>query len=58
MTKLKAISGVKDVHDLHIWSISSQTVSLTCHILVISSHLIYLFYTNYYQFRRKIHNQF
>lgn len=33
LNKLKAIPGVKDVHDLHIWSISSNTVSLTCHIL-------------------------
>ena len=30
--KLSAIPDVVDVHDLHIWSISSSTVSLTCHI--------------------------
>lgn len=26
------IPGVTDVHDLHIWSISSSSVSLTCHM--------------------------
>jgi solute carrier family 30 (zinc transporter), member 2 len=34
MTKFQAIKGVEDVHDLHIWSISSNSVSLTCHIRV------------------------
>ena len=33
---LQAIPGVEDVHDLHIWSISSQATSLTCHIMVCS----------------------
>lgn len=32
MTKFQAIKGVEDVHDLHIWSISSNSISLTCHI--------------------------
>jgi Co/Zn/Cd efflux system component len=31
---LQNIPGVEDVHDLHIWSISSQATSLTCHIMV------------------------
>jgi Co/Zn/Cd efflux system component len=30
---LQEIPGVVDVHDLHIWSISSQATSLTCHII-------------------------
>lgn len=30
---LREIPGVEDVHDLHIWSISSQATSLTCHII-------------------------
>lgn len=30
---LESIPGVIDVHDLHIWSISSQATSLTCHIM-------------------------
>lgn len=34
MTRFQAIPGVEDVHDLHIWSISSDSVSLTCHIRV------------------------
>lgn len=31
---LKEIDGVKDVHDLHIWTITSGLDSLTCHLLV------------------------
>lgn len=31
---LKEIDGVKDVHDLHIWTITSGLESLTCHLLV------------------------
>lgn len=34
MTRFQAIPGVEDVHDLHIWSISSDSISLTCHIRV------------------------
>jgi Co/Zn/Cd efflux system component len=34
MTELKAIRGVQEVHDLHIWSISSKSTSLTVHIRV------------------------
>jgi zinc transporter 2 len=32
LDKLKAIEGVQDVHDVHIWSISSSSIALTCHI--------------------------
>lgn len=39
---LKALPGVTDVHDLHIWSISSNTISLTCHITVSFSHFSHL----------------
>jgi cobalt-zinc-cadmium efflux system protein len=28
------IQGVKNVHDLHIWSIGSQTTALACHIAI------------------------
>lgn len=31
---LKAIEGVKDVHDLHIWTITSGLNSLSCHLLI------------------------
>jgi cobalt-zinc-cadmium efflux system protein len=31
---LKEIEGVKDVHDLHIWTITSGLDSLSCHILI------------------------
>ena len=33
-TALKDIDTVKDVHDLHIWSITSGFVSLSAHIVV------------------------
>jgi cobalt-zinc-cadmium efflux system protein len=31
---MKSIPEIRDVHDLHIWSISSNLHSLSCHILV------------------------
>lgn len=31
---LQGIEGVKDVHDLHIWSITSGMNSLSCHLLI------------------------
>lgn len=31
---LQRIEGVKDVHDLHIWSITSGMNSLSCHLLI------------------------
>ena len=34
MEKFVDIPGVENVHDLHIWSISSTSISLTCHIRV------------------------
>jgi zinc transporter 2 len=34
MEKFADIPGVENVHDLHIWSISSTSISLTCHIRV------------------------
>ena len=30
----KAIEGVLDVHDLHIWSLGSSTHALSCHVLI------------------------
>jgi len=30
----KAIDGVLDVHDLHIWSLGSSTHALSCHVLI------------------------
>jgi cobalt-zinc-cadmium efflux system protein len=29
-----AIEGVNDVHDLHVWSIGSETRALSCHISI------------------------
>lgn len=35
---LESIHGVIDVHDLHIWTITSGLHSLTCHLLVEDDH--------------------
>src|SRR5579862_4880325 len=29
-----AVDGVNDVHDLHVWSIGSETAALSCHIAI------------------------
>ncbi len=31
---IAALEGVKDVHDLHIWSLSSHQIALSCHVCV------------------------
>jgi len=31
---MRAIDGVNDVHDLHVWSIGSETHALSCHISI------------------------
>lgn len=31
---MRAIPGVLDVHDLHIWSLGSSTHALSCHVLI------------------------
>lgn len=31
---LEEISGVEDVHDLHVWSLGSQTHALACHVTI------------------------
>ena len=31
---LRGVEGVLDVHDVHIWSLSSQTRALSCHALI------------------------
>ncbi|RYH08168.1 cation diffusion facilitator family transporter [archaeon] len=41
MQRLSNIPGVENVHDLHIWSISSKSISLTCHIRVSAALLLY-----------------
>src|SRR5712692_9077014 len=33
-TAIRAIDGVNDVHDLHVWSIGSETHALSCHISI------------------------
>lgn len=35
---LETMKGVKDVHDLHVWTISSGFDSLSCHMLVENGH--------------------
>ncbi|MGO9127418.1 MAG: cation diffusion facilitator family transporter [Terriglobales bacterium] len=31
---IRAVEGVNDVHDLHVWSIGSETAALSCHISI------------------------
>ncbi|MBZ5581152.1 MAG: cation diffusion facilitator family transporter [Acidobacteriia bacterium] len=31
---MRAVEGVLDVHDLHIWSLGSHTHALSCHVLI------------------------
>lgn len=31
---IRAVAGVNDVHDLHVWSIGSETHALSCHISI------------------------
>ena len=33
-SSVRAIEGVLDVHDLHIWSLGSSTHALSCHVLI------------------------
>jgi cobalt-zinc-cadmium efflux system protein len=33
-TAIRSIEGVNDVHDLHCWSIGSETRALSCHIAI------------------------
>jgi cobalt-zinc-cadmium efflux system protein len=31
---IREVEGVNDVHDLHVWSIGSETCALSCHISI------------------------
>jgi len=31
---IRGVEGVNDVHDLHVWSIGSETAALSCHISI------------------------
>lgn len=33
-SSMRAVDGVLDVHDLHIWSLGSRTHALSCHVLI------------------------
>lgn len=33
-TAIREVEGVNDVHDLHVWSIGSETSALSCHISI------------------------
>ena len=33
-SSMRAVEGVLDVHDLHIWSLGSSTRALSCHVLI------------------------
>ena len=30
---LRSVEGVEDIHDLHVWSVSSRDVALSCHVM-------------------------
>lgn len=34
VSEMRAIDGVLDVHDLHIWSLGSNSHALSCHVLI------------------------
>lgn len=34
VSDLKAVEGVQDVHDLHVWSIASNMNALSCHVMI------------------------
>jgi cobalt-zinc-cadmium efflux system protein len=34
VASMRAVAGVLDVHDLHIWSLGSRTHALSCHVLI------------------------
>jgi cobalt-zinc-cadmium efflux system protein len=34
VTAIRSVDGVNDVHDLHVWSIGSETHALSCHIAI------------------------
>ena len=37
---IRKISGVKSVHDLHIWSLSSKDIALSCHVTIDQKDLL------------------
>jgi len=34
VSELKTVDGVLDVHDLHIWSLGSNSRAMSCHVLI------------------------
>ncbi len=34
VTDMKGVAGVQDVHDLHVWGITSGMAALSCHVLI------------------------
>ena len=46
-TSLSARTGVVDVHDLHIWPMSTTENALTCHLVMPNGHLATRFFTSY-----------
>lgn len=35
---IESVSGVKNVHDLHIWAVEPRLIMLTCHVLTDGAH--------------------
>jgi cobalt-zinc-cadmium efflux system protein len=38
-TALQGIEGVREIHDLHVWTIGSGLTALSCHVLIEDQHL-------------------
>ncbi len=34
LDSLRAVPGVRDLHDLHVWSLGTRTHALSCHVLI------------------------
>src|SRR5947209_17473960 len=34
VTEMKRVAGVQDVHDVHVWGITSGMAALSCHVLI------------------------
>ncbi len=52
---LKNLSGVKEVHDLHIWALSTTDVALTAHLIMPNASIDDTFFE---QVSKKLHDQF
>ena len=38
-SELRSIEGVQSVHDLHVWTLTSGVLAMSCHIVIGSDHI-------------------